>query len=193
MKNLVFITNKYPNLIEENVLVFLQQLVWEMADLNNNCTVICPVPININPNYYKLPYKNIEKTENGNIITVYFPKYIGFGQSEIFGYNPARITTSTFTRAVKKVIRKLDAVPDALYSHFITPAGIAAARIGKELNIPSYCAYGESTPWTIKHFGIERTKRELKVLDGVISVSTHNKNELIELGIIEGEKIGVFP
>src|SRR5699024_1549470 len=138
MKNLVFITNKYPNPIEPNVLVFLQQLVWEMADLKNNCTVICPLPININLKYYKIPYKKIEKTENGNRITVYFPKYIGFGQSEILGYNPARITTRTFTKAVKKIIKELDTKPDALYGHFITPAGIVAARIGKELNIPSF-------------------------------------------------------
>lgn len=193
MKNLVFITNKYPNPIDQNVLVFLQQLVWEMADFNNDCTVICPLPININPKYYKLPYKTIEKTEHGNTVTIYFPKYIGFGQSEILGYNPARITTSTFTKAVKKVIKKLDIIPDALYGHFITPAGIAAARIGKELNIPSFCAYGESTPWTIKHFGVKNTREELKVIDGVIAVSTYNKNELLELNVVEEEKIGVFP
>src|SRR5690625_3518694 len=193
MKNLIFITNKYPNPIEENVLVFLQQLVWEMSNLNNKCTVVCPVPVNINPKYYKLPYKKTEKTENGNTISVYFPKYIGFGQSEILGYNPAKITTSTFTKAVKKVIKKLDIKPDALYGHFITPAGIAAARIGKKLNIPSFCAYGESTPWTIEHFGVEKTRKELKAIDGIVAVSTHNKNELLELNVVKEEKVGVFP
>src|SRR5690625_4968241 len=193
MKNLIFRTNKYPNPIEENVLVFLQQLVWKMSNLNNKCTVVCPVPVNIKTKYYKLPYKRTEKTENGNTISVYFPKYIGFGQSEILGYNPAKITTSTFTKAVKKVIKKLDIKPDALYGHFITPAGIAAARIGKKLNIPSFCAYGESTPWTIEHFGVEKTRKELKAIDGIVAVSTHNKNELLELNVVKEEKVGVFP
>lgn len=61
---ITFITNKYPNPVEENVLVFLQQLVWSMADKGIECTVICPVPVNINPKYIKFPYKTYEKTEN---------------------------------------------------------------------------------------------------------------------------------
>lgn len=193
MQKIVFITNKYPNKVEENVLVFLQQLIWEIAELNKDCIVICPVPININPRYLKLPYKTTEKTENGATITVYFPKYIGYGQSKILGYNPAKLTTNNFTSAIRRTLKKIENKPDALYGHFVTPAGIAAARIGKEFNIPSFMAYGEATSNTIANFGFTEVSRELESLSGVISVSTHNKNVLLSVNAVNEEIIEVFP
>src|SRR5690625_5912031 len=106
MKKILFITNKYPNEIDKNTLVFLQQFVWEVADQGVDCAVICPVPININPRYISLPYSKNEITENGSEIKVYFPKYIGFGQTEVLGYNPAKITTRLFINAVRRTIEK---------------------------------------------------------------------------------------
>lgn len=193
MKDICIITNKYPNELEENILVFLQQLVWEMADQSVNCTVICPVPVNINPRYLKLPYKSKEVTENGSEIKLYFPRYIGFGQTNILGYNPAKVTTNTFTNAVRRTLKSLPVLPDALYSHFVTPAGISAARLGKEFNIPSYMAYGEATAKSLRNYGIKEATKELRFLTGIISVSTHNKNRLSSLGVIEENKIKVFP
>lgn len=190
---ITFITNKYPNPVEENVLVFLQQLVWSMADKGIECTVICPVPVNINPKYIKFPYKTYEKTENGSEVTVYFPKYIGFGQSEILGYNPARITTNNFTRAIRRVMSTMNSKPDAVYGHFVTPAGIAAARIGKEFNIPSFLGYGEDSTRMIEHFGYEKAAKELEAITGVIAVSTKNKNDLLSVNAVDEEKIQVIP
>lgn len=193
LNNIAFITNKYPNPLEENVLVFLQQLVWEISDLGKNCIVICPLPININLRYTKFPYKTTEVTENGSKVTIFFPKYIGFGQSEILGFNPAKLTTNNFTQAVRKVILKLDAKPDVIYGHFVTPAGITSARVGREFGIPSYMAYGESTPRTIKHFGYEETKKELETLAGVIAVSTYSKEVLVSTSVVKENIVEVFP
>lgn len=193
LKQLCFITNKYPNEIDKNALVFLQQLIWEISDKGINCTVICPVPININPKYLKLPQKTYEKTSKGNVITIYFPRYIGFGQTKILGYNPAKKTTRNFTKTVKKVILKLTVKPDALYGHFITPSGISVSRIGRELNIPSFMAYGEATTNTINHFGAVAVRDEIKSLSGIIAVSTHSKNMLLSTRIANCEDIEVFP
>lgn len=193
MKKLCLITNKYPNEFEPNVLVFVQQLVWEFADKGVECSVICPIPININPKYINLPYVSREKTSKNNEIDIYRPKYIGFGQSDILNYNPSKLTTNNFTSAVSRTIKKMDEKPSAVYGHFVTPAGIAAARIGIEFNIPSFMAYGEATFGTIEHFGVENTKKELSDLDGVVAVSTKNKNTLISAEIVEEDKIKVFP
>lgn len=194
MKKICIITNKYPNKIEPNVLVFVQQLVWEMADLGVKCSVICPVPININPRYLRFPNKKIEITENGSQIDIFFPKYIGFGDSHyIFGKSPAVITTYFFTKAVKRIIKKLSNKPDAVYGHFVEPAGIATARIGKYFQIPAFMAYGEATTKTIEHFGPQRASKELSSLSGVIAVSTQNKEMLSSMKTVSKEKIGVFP
>lgn len=193
MKNICIITNKYPNPLEPNVLVFVQQLAWSLADKGIECSVVCPMPININLDYMNFPSSKIETTDNGNEIKVYMPKYIGFGQSDILKYNPAKLTTNNFTKAVSKVIKSMENKPSAVYGHFVTPAGIAAARIGKKYDIPSFMAYGEATYMTIEHFGFKEVSKELEELSGVVAVSTKNKDMLTSKNVVEEEKIGVFP
>lgn len=65
MRNICIVVNKYPNQYEPYMLVFLQQLAWKFADNNKKVSVICPLPINLNKNYLKIPYHTIEKTSNG--------------------------------------------------------------------------------------------------------------------------------
>lgn len=151
------------------------------------------MPVNINPMYFGFPYKKIETTGKGATIEVHLPKYIGFGQSDILGFNPAKITTHNFTRAVQNVIEKMKQKPDAVYGHFVTPAGITASRIGRKYDIPSFMAYGEASLNTIKHFGHKETAKELATLDGVIAVSEKNKNMLISADVVRSNIIEVFP
>ena len=107
MNKFCFITNKYPNITEPNVLVFLQQLIWSIADLGHECTVIAPMPVNIYPKYMKQPYHTVETTDNGNKINVFWPKYIGFGDEHtILGWSPARCTATLFTNSVNNTIKK---------------------------------------------------------------------------------------
>lgn len=194
MNSICIIVNKYPNKIEPSVLVFVQQLAWSMADQNIKVSVICPLPINININYMSIPHKITEITENNNEVEVYFPKFIGFGQSKkIFGKSPAPITTHLFTKSVRKVISKMKVKPDVVYGHFVTPSGICTSRIGKEFNIPSFMAHGEATPNTINQFGVAKVKEELKDLNGIIAVSSRNKDMLVSLDVADENKIEVFP
>lgn len=194
MKSICIITSKYPTHYNNSALVFVQQLAWAFADIGINCTVICPIAVNIDGiQGVNLPFRNLEKTSRGNEIIVYHPKYIGFGQQNFYIMNTAVLTLVSFTGAVKKVINQLPEIPDIIYGHFITPSGITAARIGREYNIPAFLAYGESSPWSIKNIGLNKVEKELKTLSGVVSVSTQNKEKLINLGVINPNKIEVFP
>ena len=193
MKKMIVLTNKYPNKYEKNTLVFVQQLIWEFANQNIDVTVIVPSPINIRPKLLKLPLYAEEKTDSGKIIKIYRPKYIGYGQSYILGFNPAKITTRNFTNSIMKLIIKKNIEFDVIYSHFITPAGIAAARLGKYFNKPSFMAHGEATTMTIDHFGKENVSEELQNLSGIIAVSTDNKNMLQHYLSLSNVNIEVFP
>ena len=64
MESIMIITNKYPNITDPNVCVFVQQLVWTMADLGYQCMVIVPLPINLNKAFVNFPEKKEEVTEN---------------------------------------------------------------------------------------------------------------------------------
>lgn len=192
--NICVITNKYPNKLEPNILVFLQQLVWQFADLENSCTVICPMGANLHPKYFKLKEKSVEKSFGGKDVTVYRPKYFSLGQTSFAGINPAKISVASFTNCAMNTIKKHNIKADVIYSHFITPAGIATARIGRKLDKPVYIAHGEATMMTIEDFGgTSAVARELDSITGIIAVSAHNKNMLSENGVVSPEKIEIFP
>lgn len=182
--HICFITNKYPNFVEPNAIVFLQQLVATIAAKGVRCTVICPIPPNLNLNYAKLPKYTVEKYGEAEV-EVYYPRYTSLGQRDYWKLNPAKFTTNRFTRALKKAVLQMDELPDMFYGHFVTPAGIAAARMGRLFDRPAFLAFGEASQNTIRHFGFEDAKRELETLAGVIAVSTQNK-ELIEPFVKEG-------
>ena len=194
METICFIANKYPNATDPNGLVFVQQLVWTIADQGKKCIVICPLASNLKPKTFNVPEHIVEVTENGNKVEVFFPKYFGLGQSHyILGKSPAPITTRLFTAAVWRTIKKHGISMDAVYGHFVTPAGIAAARIGRKLGIPSFMAHGESTTWSIDQFGAEKVRKELRSLAGIIAVSTRNKQLMIDNDVVASNKIRVFP
>lgn len=194
VREICVITNKYPNEFEPNVLVFVQQLVWQFAKNGIQCTVICPMPVNIHPKYIKLNYFTNEQTDTGETIRVYRPKYVSLGQSEIIGINPARFSTWSFTQCVMNVLKKNSLKPDVLYSHFITPAGIATSRIGCIMNIPVFVAHGEATMMTIEDFGgPKKVAQELKTITGLVAVSAHNKKMLVDNSVVDEDKISIFP
>jgi len=193
MQHICIITTKYPNEVEPTALTFVQQLAWAMADSGEKISVVCPLPLNLNKAYCKIPSVIEEKTNEGNVIRVYFPKCFGLGQKRIAGINIASITTAIFKKIVKRVINGMNEKPDALYGHFITPAGITACSLAREYNVPSYVAYGESTTWSIENIGLERVRKELANVSGIVSVSKKNKEDLSRVNVVDPSKISVFP
>jgi glycosyltransferase involved in cell wall biosynthesis len=187
------IVNIYPNCIKKYLLVFVQQLVSEWAKKDVDCTVICPLALNLNYKYKKVPYLRIDKTE-GKDVTVYFPKFFGLGQvTKIFGKSVAPFTTKNFTRSVSRVIKNENLDFDIIYSHFITPAGMCAAIIGNKMNIPTFVAYGEEDERTIDQLGEKNIRIHFQNIKGVIAVSSKNANILINRKIVSKEKIHIFP
>lgn len=194
IRNVCVITNKYPNKYEPNVLVFVQQLVWQFANMGIACTVICPMPFNIHLKYIFMNYKENEITDNGKNITILRPKCIGFGQSNYGKLNPAKITTRLFDYSVRRTIKKENIKPDAIYSHFVTPAGITASRLASRIGIPAFMAYGEATTMTIDHVGGPTVvKKELSSLSGIITVSSYSRKLLVDMGIVNLDKTRAFP
>ncbi len=193
MEHICIVTSRYPTKVDPASLVFVQQLAWTLADLGKRVSVICPLPVNLNPKFAKLPAETEERTHEGNRIVLYFPKFMGLGQRSIGPVNTAGMTTSFFTGAVRKVLKRMESKPDVLYGHFVTPAGLAVCRLSKELDIPAFIAYGESSTWSIDHIGREKVKQEIGNVRGIISVSSKNSKELVDIGVVAEETIGVFP
>ena len=187
IKKICFLAGEYPTPEKPKSAVFYQNLINEFAKMNIECRVIHPYAINYNIKKTKLKRVDNYKVE------VYRPKTITLGAKKIGKWNTAYATACLYTYSVKNILNQMNWKPDIFYAHFISPAGVIAAKLSKEMGIPAFIAYGESEPWSINTIGINRCKRLLNSINGFISVSSKNKNDLINLNISDEYKVKVFP
>lgn len=194
IKKALFI-GMYPNEVNKYRNVFFQNLIFAIADMGIECTVISPVPVTKYRGRIKeIPQKTIHKTLNSNSVTVYYPRYISASSKQIGPYNTEVISERLFENAAIKVAKRLKCDFDFVYGHFVLYGGLAAIKIGNLLNIPSFFAYGECDFKTEvgNTYGIPK-KKEIEGLRGVVSVSTKNTNELRELGFIGNTPVITAP
>lgn len=197
-EQICFILDWYPTKTN-NGCVFAKHLICAVADMGYECIVIAPRIISgaAFDNNNKVAYKRVEYTEQGAEIKIYSPFYLHLSSRK----QTMQISMNNHYRAVMFVIRKEKLHPDVIYGHFIYQCGLTASRIGNKLRIPAYCACGENSlrlekgrrPYDIglKHC---HWRSILGQLSGIISVSTNNKNLLLDNGFVNKKiPIGVFP
>ena len=194
MKQICFILDWYPTKTN-NGCVFAKHLIWAIADRGFECVVIAPNIKNVSSE--KIPYSRSEITSNGSVINIFTPSYLHFSSRK----QTIKLSMNSHYKAVMRTIKKENLKPDVVYGHFIYQCGLTAARVGKKLGIPSYCACGEnslrlkegSEPYaTGLKYG--NWREILASLSGIISVSEYNKTLLEETGFVSKQMpIGVFP
>ena len=191
-----FITDRYPTK-DYPVNTFLDKLICEMTDQGAECTVVAPYrPLmdKINKRNYKTPFYRERTTARGGIIKIYNPTYLSATTRTIAGINMAKNGLKKFINCVDKVISKQKIEFDAIYGHFIMPSGFAAAEMGRKYGKPSFFAYGESSFGIVgDSFTDVQVRERLESISGVIAVSSKNRDELLAHGIVDPDKIRVFP
>ncbi|MBR4727011.1 MAG: glycosyltransferase family 4 protein [Clostridia bacterium] len=185
----------YPDAVSPYRNVFFQNLIFAMADAGVRCTVISPVPVT----KYRFQTGRIARrlthhTPGGADVTVYYPRYISASSKQIGSFNTETLSEKLFEDCVLSAVGRLDETFDFVYGHFFLYGGLAAIRVGRQLGIPSFLAYGECDfeSQVRQTYGIPK-KEQLDGLTGIISVSTKNTNELKELGIVDGVPILTAP
>lgn len=194
IKKICFITPRYPT--EKNpVHTFVEQLICEIAGNGIECVVISPYSIteHLVRKSEKIPRTRVRVTKHGNKITIYSPYYVSLSD-KILGVNTSFLSYVNFRNAVIKEYIKRNIKADAVYGHFINPYGLTASDMGEIFNIPSFLAYGESSPSSYKIINNNILKKKISRLSGIISVSTANARELHNNNLIgHMEKVGIFP
>ena len=191
IQKILVITPEYPSEKQPYIFTFVDQLLCAVADKGIEVIVISP--------YDMLKTKSIRmkmwdrKTPKGNWVKVYRPGAITLTTRKIGPINICRLSEALFKQAVQRTIKRRDVHPNLIYAHFLFPAGTCAASIGKKMRLPSICAFGESSLWSIREIGIDGARKRLSDLSGVVAVSTNNKNVLLENGLICENKITVIP
>lgn len=189
---ILFLTMGYPSSKNPSRIVFLQRLVNELVDSGNECTVISPVKYLLDKN--TVIGREIQQTNKGNKVIAYFPSYICFWltarrEKDIF----KEISVKNYINAVKKTIRDNGIEFDVVYSHFLGISAECAIAIADEYKKPCFAAAGESVFSYFDAPDAKRVYEYLNKLTGIIAVSTENKQLLLARGILDEDRIKVFP
>ena len=188
--SLCFIAGGYPK-DDDPQFIFLAEIIRAIADQGIRCTVIAPHSLtNALLNKRKLrPFHWIDTTLQGNSIDIYQPRCLSVSNFKLFGKS---ISALLAKRATVKTFKKIRPDVDALYAHFWN-SGVVAGEIANKYNLPFFVATGESQIWVNNQFSSAYIQKRMKNLKGVISVSTKNKNESLNLGLGADVPYIIFP
>src|SRR5690606_13028014 len=73
-----------------------------------------------------------------------FASYTPWGIFRLVGLDTVRWSIESCARSAVDAFEKMSSKPDAIFAHFLLPAGLAASRISKLSGIPAFCSIGES-------------------------------------------------
>lgn len=191
---ILYITNGYPSCVDLSFCVFSQRLVNEWVDQGNECTVICPRKL---PGEKPIPGKYEEQyTPKGNMVKVYFPSYLCTGLTARWEKDPFRDWSfKNFYSAAVKIIESENLKFDVVYAQFLGISGWCAVKIAEKYHCNCFADAGESRFRFLEDRLLERnfSIKYLNKLTGIVSVSTQNKELLLDNGILDENKIKVFP
>lgn len=169
--------------------IFVDQLCRAFADKGEKITVIAPqsitkclmrgIPICKKHSYYK--------TEKGNKIELYRPYTVTLGNSRF-----KNLFRNSFNNAVVRTLNSLKHKPDVCYGHFWQSIK-AVLPYTKENNIPLFGASGEENVSLYANYTTEDKQLLNNCINGLINVSSKNRDECLELQLISEEKSIVIP
>lgn len=189
--NICIITPRYP-FKDDMSFVFVKKLVDEWAKTGHNCTVVTSFSLmayykkhlNYRPKYYR------DEVAPGVSVDVYNLRTWSFGNLMLRGVS---INDWIFSRILNRHMKYLKKRFDIVYNHFFS-SSFKSYRYAYGNNIPFFVATGESNidihGKPFESFSWDDYRSFTK---GIIAVSTKNKQEAAERGLIDMDKCKVFP
>ena len=191
LRHLAIITGNYPSPLHPYDGMFVRQLVYGFAELGVRCTVIHP---------WKLHDWMRERgkepacgTQADDRVQILHPLTLSLSNRRLGPFNTFAITYANFRRAAWRALKSMNRKPDAVYGHFMYPAGATAVWAGQRLGRPGFVAVGEGNFWTLRPLGVKRARRDLTPMAGAIAVSGLLRRRLIEELALPPDKVAVFP
>ena len=130
------ISSNFPSKSKPYNGIFVYNLLVELVRLGHEVSVIAPQKVTDD----LMPK---ETTEKG--VKVFRPRYISFGNLEIFGIKTRLLSHLSFKLAVLYFVCNQKIRFDAIYSHFLFPSGATAVALSQRSGRPAFCSLGEST------------------------------------------------
>lgn len=191
--NIVIVADDFPEKNHQSY-VFVEQLVIALSDLGVKVSVIAPQSLTkrLLRGTMKLPKYKEYQTKNGNTYKVYRPSYLSVGTVGFL----QRFYFWNLKKSVERVLCKLGHQNiDVVYGHFWHNAN-TLVNYSRKYNKPLFVACGESGKAILELLEIlnaHELSKLVKTVSGAISVSTENKNRMLQHGLATEEKIEVIP
>lgn len=181
--NILILCPGYPD-SKKSEYPFVKQLVDEWARQGHQCTVVATYSITKNKRL--CPFRSVEIYDNGGSVTILRPNVPSFSNLKFLGFSP----TCFFHKiGIKYALKQIKYEQDVVYCHF-WQSGPSGYLYSADFNTPMIIATGESNISKMFH---ARTHPFLNKVNGVVCVSSKNRDESISLGLTSIDKCGVFP
>lgn len=188
--NICIISPRYP--YKDNMeFVFVKKLVDEWANMGHRCVVITDFSwtvylrknIDFKPRYYR------DEIAPNIFVDVYNPRCV----TTRIGIKDYSFDSWITSKIIGRQLKKLKFKIDFIYCHFIGSA-VMTFPYAKKHQIPLFIASGESIIPNLPRPSFKFTWEDFRnYTKGVISVSSKNKKEATERGLIIADKCEVFP
>ena len=121
------------------------------------------------------------------------PLYPGFSNRTIGPIRSASASLKSFHWAAARAERGM-ATPDVYIGHFLLPSAEVAASLGERRGVPAVALLDESDPTRyLTGYGVDRVRRALGAVDGVIAVNDALADFAIEYGHVDRSRLMVAP
>jgi teichuronic acid biosynthesis glycosyltransferase TuaC len=193
VRSLAIVATRYPCNRHPTWHVFVRQIAHSFARQGVEVSVISPISLH-RAWLGGDACHTIEDAGDGATVSVFRPRFVSMSCFGLGRWNSFRLTVKGIQRAVKRVLcKQMTRRPDALYGHFMYPAGAVAVSLGTELSIPAFPAAGEISLDTVEHIGRGEAGCELSKASAFIANSTHLARLMEQRLKLGRERIAVFP
>ncbi|HCJ93921.1 MAG TPA: hypothetical protein DHV69_01515 [Sphaerochaeta sp.] len=191
IEKICVISNLFPPYPAETSGMFLYNLVVKFVQQGKTCVVIRPTSYSKSI-FKKKPLPPLKEVVSipGGEITIYSPRFFSVSSGHRL---LLEFSYKTKERAVLRQYMRIGIQFDALYAHFFT-SGRTAWAISKVYGVPFFTAHGESNfSAKFKYLGIRRIKEFYNRCNGIVAVSSHIRESILENYGLSQDKIVVEP
>lgn len=174
--------------------VFVEQLTNALAEQGVHISVIAPQSVtkSLIRHVDLLPTQSEKLTKTGASYQVYRPKFFSVGNNKLLSPIADYSRSNAINKAMKQI--GIDNI-DILYGHFWHNT-FALWKLSRKSKKPLFVACGEgdnALEDLVASMPDHELKEFAKAVNGVISVSTENKNKCIKYGLSKDENTIVLP
>lgn len=188
IKSILIFSKGYPT-PSDPFFAFVEQIAIALSNRGIKVSVVAPQSITkhwVRGNELHPKFRHYHDGENRYGIDVYQPYTFSLGNKF------ARINNWVDSIVTKKVLSKLKEKPEICYGHFWFSAR-NLFPYAKKHRLPLFVACGESNVILENPYKPEDVKDFIDYVNGVICVSSKNKEESVKSGFTDGENCIVIP